>query len=114
MFEERLTSWNIPFAVIADLSSGNAIRVGCSTGFEFDDLERSLFGDAERVLATGRSLEGQILPRTWSQGNVSCFVCKPNEHAIVGLFCSDQRSAVEKYHWSKQLSAEVAEAFAGA
>lgn len=111
--EERLKEWNVPFAIIADVETGHTIRVGSSTGMGYDDLENTLFRDAETVLATSRSLEGQILPRMWSQGNVSCYVCKPNSQTIVGLFCSDQRNPVEKYHWSKKLNTRVADAFVG-
>ena len=111
-FEERLKEWNVPFAVIADLDTGDTIRVGSSVGLGFDDLENTLFRDAETVFATGRSLEGQILPRNWSQGDVSCFVCKPNDKKVVGLFCKDQRNPVEKYHWSKQLDSGVVDVFA--
>ena len=112
--EERLKEWKIPYAVVANLETGDTIGVGCSSGLEFEDLQNTLFRDAETVFATGRSLEGQILPRIWSQGNVSCFVCKPNEKTVVGLFTSDQRSPVEKYHWSKQLNSDVVNAFARA
>lgn len=110
--EGHLKEWKIPFAVVANLETGDTIGVGCASGLGVDDLQNILFRDAETVFATGRSLEGQILPRSWSQGNVSCFVCKPNEKTVVGLFCSDQRNPVEKYHWSKQLNSDVVNAFA--
>jgi hypothetical protein len=112
MLEERLSEWRIPFAVVADLETGDATRVGCSTGLGFDDLEGTLFRDADTVLATGRSLEGQILPRMWSQGDVTCYVYKVNEKTVVALFSSEHRNPVEKYHWSKQLHTHVVNAFA--
>ena len=112
VFEERLREWNVPFAVIANLETGDTIRVGCSSGLGFDDLVNTLFRDAETVFATGYSLEGQILPQMWSQGKVTCYVCMPNERTVVGLFCSDHRNPVEEYHWSKQLNTQVVNAFA--
>lgn len=114
VFEERLREWNVPFAIIADLETGNAIRVGCSTGLEFDDLVNTLFRDAEAILATSRYLEGQILPRIWNQGQESCVLCKPNDQTLVGLFLSDQRNPVEKYRWFQQLNSGVVNAFARA
>ena len=114
LLEVRLKEWSIPFAVIADLETGNAVRVGCSTGMGFDDLDNNLFRDAETVFATGRSLEGQVLPRIWSQGKISCFVCKPDERTIVGLFCHDKRNPIERYHWSKQLNSQIVNAVARA
>lgn len=110
-FEAHLKEWKIQFAVVADLETGDAIRIGSSSGLGFDDLENALFRDAETVFATGRSLEGQILPRSWSQGNVSCFVCKPNEKTVVGLFCNEERNPVEKYQRSKQLNSGVVNVF---
>ena len=111
LIEVRLKEWDIPFAIIADLETGDTIRIGCSAGFGFIDLENNLFRDADTVFATGRSIEGQILPRTWSQGDISCFLCKVNEKTIVGLFCSDRLGPVEKYHWSKQLNSQILSVF---
>ena len=112
VLEEQLKVWKIPLAVVADVETGDTIRLGSSTGLGVDDLLNNLFRDADAVLTTARSLEGQLLPRTWIQGNVSCVVCKPNETTMVGLFCIDQRNPVEMYHRSKALNSQVARAFA--
>jgi hypothetical protein len=111
LFEARLKEWSVPFAVVADLETGDAIRIGCSKGLGFDDLEANLFRDADSVFATGRSLDGQFLPRIWSQGTISCIVCKPDEKTMVGLFFSDQLNPVEKYYRSKQLNSQVLSTF---
>ncbi len=109
--EDRLKEWSIPFAVVADLKTGHTTRIGCATGLGFDDLENTLFRDADTVFATGRSLEGQGLPRTWSQGINACFVCKPNDTTIVGLFCNKMLSPIDKYYLSKSLNLKIMNVF---
>jgi len=97
----------VPFAVIAHLATGELVSVGDSRAVAGDDLFNSLFLDFECVSALNRSLQGQLLPRTWSQGKVSCIVCKPEEDVIVGLFSLNERDPVAQYHWTKKLGNEV-------
>jgi hypothetical protein len=102
-----LAEEGISFAIVADISTGEVRRVGDPSGLPVDDLANSLFGDVERVLATNRSLEGQLLPRTWCQGGVCCIVCKPCQESLIGVFCDDKRGITERYHWAKSLDAKL-------
>ena len=98
---------NILVAIVADTDDGGVRTVGNRKDLESDDLIVQLFGDADAVTALNRSLEGQVLPRTWSQGKVSCVVCKPDENRIVGLLYHETRSAAEQYAWSKRVNEDV-------
>jgi hypothetical protein len=97
-----LTTLNVSFAAIADLPSCEIQFLGDPKAVDNNDLISTLFADSETIQSLNRSLEGQILPRTWNQGKVSCIVCKPTNETIVGLFVIDESDAVQQYHWSKK------------
>jgi len=96
-----LETLNVPLAAIADLPSGEIHFIGDPEAVENTDLISTLFADRETIEALNRSLDGQILPRAWSQGKASCIVCKPTDDTVVGLFVMDELDAVQQYHWSK-------------
>ncbi len=106
-FSNILEVTGVPFAVVANLSIGEIHSVGDAKALGADDLFNQLFLDFETVSALNRSLQGQLLPRTWSQGKVCCIVCKPSEDVLVGLFCVGERDPVAQYHWSKQVGKKV-------
>ncbi len=66
-----------------------------------------LFGDAQTISSLNESLDGQLMPTIWSQGNMSCIVCKPDEERIIGAFTTEERSVVDKYKWSKELNQDI-------
>lgn len=97
-----LEELGVSFAAIANLRSGEIDLIGDPKELGNTDLISTLFTDRETVESLNRHLERQILPRTWSQGEVACIVCKPNDETIVGLFVMDERDAVQQFHWSKK------------
>ncbi len=99
--------FGIAVAIVASVDDGAVVMIGQSTALEYDDLAEQLFGDAGRIAELNRSLEGQILPQMWSQGSVSCVVCKPDPHSIVGFIYHETRSVVEQYRWSKAVNDRV-------
>jgi hypothetical protein len=102
-FDGFLSDNDIPFAIVANVSMGEIQSFGDSLAISNTDLVNNLFADAECITAMQRSLQGQMLPRIWRQGQVSCVVCKPTDGIIVGFFCKDEREPVERYRWAKQL-----------
>jgi len=101
-FKDLLKVLNVPLAAVVDLLSGEVKFIGDPKAVENTDLILTLFADRETINSLNRSLEGQVLPRVWSQGGVSCVLCKPNSETIVGLFITDELDAVQRYHWSKK------------
>ena len=97
-----LETLNVLLAAIVDLPSGEIQFIGDPDAVENTDLISTLFADSETVESLNRSLEGQILPRAWNQGKVTCVVCKPADEIVVGLFVIDELDAVQQYHWSKK------------
>jgi hypothetical protein len=102
---------NVEFAAVADLESGNIQFIGQPESVGNTDLITALFSDRDSVESLNRSLEGQMLPRAWSQGKVTCIICKPSTLKIVGLFVMDERDAVEQYHWSKIANEAIQSSF---
>ena len=106
-FFDLVRGLGITIAVVASLDDRTTEVFGEVAGLESKDLFQQLFGDAESFSALDRSLKGQILPRIWSQGRVSCLVCKPSETKIVGLLYHEERSVVARYRWSKEVNSQV-------
>ncbi|MCA9040110.1 MAG: hypothetical protein KDA65_07185 [Planctomycetaceae bacterium] len=102
-----LEGLNVSFAVIAELLSGEIQFYGDRQMIGDPHLIEALFGDNSAIQTLNKSLEGQLLPQIWSQGKITCVVCKPTENIIVGLFHSDHRTAVEHYQWSKKADAMI-------
>jgi len=106
-FSQFVSTSKITFAVVASLDKGTVETVGDRKDLPSDDIVNQYFGDAETIGALNRSLEGQLMPRMISQGEVSCIVCKPSPDTIIGLLYTDDRNVVEKYRWSKKLNTEL-------
>jgi vacuolar-type H+-ATPase subunit C/Vma6 len=67
----------------------------------FDLFEQLiLFSNTDKLLA---SLEEQILPRIWAQGNTKCVICKLNSENVIALFYDTCMEAKENYFYAKQL-----------
>ena len=63
-----------------------------------------LFNSVENLL---KSLNGQLLPRIWTQGNTKCVICQPNDEQIVALFYDKCMDAKENYFYAKQLDLQL-------
>ncbi len=97
------------YAIVADLDSGKVDNFGDQTKLKYKGLVQTLFGDGDSIRDLNTSLEGQMMPRTWGQGEDTCVVCKPAECIIVGLFYHEQREPAEAYHFSQELKAQIGE-----
>ena len=102
-----VNEFGIVVVIVASLDDGALQMIGEAAALEHRDLVDQLFGDAERISELDRSLEGEILPQMWSQGSVSCVVCKPDAHSIVGLMYHETRPVAEQYRWSKAVNARI-------
>lgn len=110
-FYKVLESLNVALAVVADLQSGEVRFIGEQEAMGNTDLISTLFANRETIESVDRSLEGQVLPRVWNQGNVCCIVCKPANQTIVGLFATDELDTVQLYRWSREADQAIRAAF---
>lgn len=65
-----------------------------------------LFGKVENLEA---SIEGQIMPRMWAQGNTKCAICKPNDEILIALFYDSSMDAKDNYYHTKELDKQLKE-----
>ena len=100
---------DIILVLIANLKKGSIDELGDKYKLEYTGLLDTLFGDIERVQALNQSLENQILPQSWNQGNVKCLVCKPKDDIVIGMFFHEHRDTVQSYRFCKMLNEIVNE-----
>lgn len=105
--KELMDNNNILFSVIANLDNDQVKMLGHKEKLNRIDLVNSLFGDKNSIKALNDSLEGQLMPRIWGQGEVSCIVCKPVNNILVGLFFHDTREPIETYRFSKEMNKQI-------
>lgn len=67
-----------------------------------------LFNSVENLVD---SINGQLLPRIWTQGNTKCVICQPNDEQIVVLFYDKCMDAKDNYFYAKQLDLQLKELF---
>ena len=65
-----------------------------------------LFQSAESL---GKYVEGQLLPRIWTQGKTRCVLSMPDAHRIIALFYDSNTTAAENYRFALKLDAELRE-----
>ena len=59
-----------------------------------------VFGSVDNLM---ESIEGQILPRTWTQGNTRCIVCQPTPNQIMALFYNSSLNVKDEYYHAKEM-----------
>jgi hypothetical protein len=107
ILESVLLEYGFECGIIASSSGQELARRGELGGLQWRGLVDSLFGDADSIVRLERSLEGQILPQTYSQGNVRCVVMKPRKDLLVGLFTQNAEDAALLYQRGKEVSARL-------
>ena len=74
-----------------------------------NDLELESYDLFEQLIVFGsvdnlmESREGQILPRTWTQGNTRCIVCQPTPNQIMVLFYNSSLNVKDEYYHAKEM-----------
>jgi hypothetical protein len=73
------------------------------------DLELESYDLFEQLILSGsvdnliESIEGQILPRIWTQGNTRCVVCQPAPNQIMALFYNSSLNVKDEYYHAKEI-----------
>ncbi len=101
---------NIAIFAKADLKSKTFDIIKRDVELESYDLFQQLilFGNTDSLC---ESIDGQILPRIWTQGNTKCIVCKPNNEQLVALFYDNNMNATDNYFHAKELNLLLKEIF---
>lgn len=67
-----------------------------------------LYGNVDSLF---KSINGQILPRIWSQGKTKCVICQINQELLVVIFYDTTMDAKDNYLFAKQLEMKIKELF---
>lgn len=94
----------ISYCVVANLNTNLIDKIGDVSELDYKDLVEQLFGNIQQIKTLNDSLEGQLLPRSWKQGNIRCLVCKPKDSIIIGLFYNESRSFMESIHFGDNVT----------
>ena len=65
-----------------------------------------IYGSVDNLM---KSIEGQILPAIWTQGNTKCIVCRPHKNMIVVLFYDSYLDVKDEYYHAKELDSLIKE-----
>jgi hypothetical protein len=104
--------YQIGYSIIAD-SMGNILQErGAKECIENSGLFNMLVGTPECIRNLYQSIEGQMLPRVWGQGNDVCYVCRPRIDLMVLLFGKVQETPTQEYVFSKEINQKVCAAMA--
>ncbi|MCR5628171.1 hypothetical protein [Eubacterium sp.] len=93
---------NVAIAAKIDLNNKIVNIIKRNISIESFDLfeQLILYSDIDDLVAT---IEGQILPRIWVQGNSKCVICSQNSGQLVALFYDNSMNAKDNYFYAKQL-----------
>lgn len=106
-FRQVIDEQEFIFGIIASSSGEEILRYGDIDALQWKDLVKSLFGDVDAIVRLNKSLEGQILPQVYSQGDVRCAILKPKEELLIGLFDQSGKDTATFYKECREISKKL-------
>jgi len=103
-----MIEFDIFVAAIASMETKDKTFLGDRSRLESDGLVRNMF-DELSVEQIHFHLEGQLLPRLWSQGKVYGILCKPKNDVVVGLYGHDDRDVLKHYETAQLIDSSLKE-----
>jgi len=95
-------AYNSEGTILAEAGNLNDEKLG--------DLISALIGPYGDVKNTFASLEGQLLPRIWGQGDTYAYIHKPKDDLMVITFGSGKIDTKSNYRKSKEIDTDLIEA----
>jgi hypothetical protein len=103
LFTEFYSRHELVYMVFADLFSKDECSLGAHSGL----IPNGLIALVSDLDTLDRSLVGQILPISYSQGREACFVTKPTPNTIAVLYFYSTKEFFEEIEWGKELDREL-------
>ena len=97
----------ISYSVVANLNTDSIDKIGDVAELEYKDLAEQFFGDVQQIKLLNDYLVGQELPRAWKQGKVTCWVSKPKDSIILGVFYNESRSPKESFYFGHEIMKKI-------
>lgn len=105
--DKFMKNHGIAYAIVTNLDSGLIETLGNISDLAYDDLVKQLFADFNSIKSLNKSLEGQMMPQIWSQGEVRCIVIKPTVNIIIGLLYNEHRPPFESIDFVDEVNNEL-------
>ena len=102
--EELMTREEIPYGVIVNIRTDERIYLGDREKIKPDSLIKMCEDD---MVSLYQSMEGQILPQYWGQGNVKMLISISQEDMMVLFFYYKRNDTHEEHHKGKMIDEEV-------
>jgi len=113
-YEQLLSSllevYQLQYALLATSEGTILATAGSATTLATSDLVQVLCGDQATIQLLDQSLEGQLLPRSWGQGETIAHICKPSVHHLAILF-GTKTSLQHDYELSQRLDQALQQLF---
>lgn len=109
--EEFMNKYDIIYIILVDVKSEVIYELGNKEKLVYDGIFKTYFYDMETVHGLNSLLEGQLMPKVFKQGKLTCCVCKPNTNTIMGIFYNETRDTIGSYKWTKLINEEVLKNF---
>jgi hypothetical protein len=99
------SKYDLVYLVVVDLSTGKITEFGDKTKL----IRNGLINMFDDVSVLNQSLEGQLLPTSWSQGKEYCLVMKPTPTLLAGAYYQTDKTFSETIVFENRLAAELGE-----
>jgi hypothetical protein len=105
--EKLASKYGFIYWVLARMDGTVVHRRGSQEVLRWKGPLESLFGDSKAVSNTYSSLQNQLSPQLFSQGQTCCVHFRPLPGYVLGLFQQDQPDAVLRFTEAEKFMKEV-------
>lgn len=107
--EEIIKKYDILYTIVVQLDDGRIDTIGDRNKLKYDDIVSMYFDNINSIKNLSQSLEGQLMPRLLSQGEIACIICKPNDNTIISMFFNEGESSFDAIDLSEDVNQDIKE-----
>ncbi|MBX4262263.1 hypothetical protein KTC96_08340 [Clostridium estertheticum] len=111
--EEIAKKYGILYTIVVQLDDDTLDIIGDRDKLKYDDIVKLYFDDINSIKHLNKSLEGQLMPRLLSQGEIACIICKPNDNIIISMFFDESKSSFDAVDLSEDVNQDIEELWGG-
>ncbi|SDH05272.1 hypothetical protein SAMN05216584_1302 [Selenomonas sp. WCT3] len=104
--EEIMNKENIPFCMVVNTITKREDCIGDKKNFATNGL-LDMINTNNRLEDLIRSLDGQILPTHWTQGEEKMMICNPKKNIFVILCYFSNDSILDRYDMGVRINDEL-------
>lgn len=107
ILDDTLQCFRLVYGLACAADGRIIVTSGTKSLLKWGGLYDTLFGTSELIRQLYTSLDGQILPRSYGQGEVYCILLKPDGSTLVGLFGQGQLDPQSRYQQREEIASHV-------